>query len=392
MKKLVILGTALLALNAVASEVQVKGGYDFYRKFKAGSSEFSEDYRFKNGPTLGLEYIVDNQGEFEWGLGAEYKLSANSGKIKRRDDNAKLMRNVPVYALGKFNLITTNNGNDALYVLGRAGYNFAKETKNVNNDVKGGLYVAAGLGTEFGPVSLEAIYERANVKVKGTNTVGDAYRTRNYTDSVGAIYERSNFKTRDIVAGDRNRDYSDSAGVRLGYRFGQLKNDRSPKIITQTVQVPVPTPVPAPAPEPAPIVNNTATLPFSCSVEDKKCVIRGFKVDGRVPNENEAADLRTIAGVINQFADGGSIDFVGHTDSTGSDAYNQKLSVARAQNVARLLRDYGLKNSISYGTITGQGEKNPADTNDTVDGRYNNRRVELFFQNVDFSNVRFINQ
>ena len=365
MKKLVILGTALLALNAVASEVQVKGGYDFYRKFKAGSSEFSEDYRFKNGPTLGLEYIVDNQGEFEWGLGAEYKLSANSGKIKRRDDNAKLMRNVPVYALGKFNLITTNNGNDALYVLGRAGYNFAKETKNVNNDVKGGLYVAAGLGTEFGPVSLEAIYERANVKVKGTNTVGDAYRTRNYTDSVG---------------------------VRVGYRFGQLKNDRSPKIITQTVQVPVPTPVPAPAPEPAPIVNNTATLPFSCSVEDKKCVIRGFKVDGRVPNENEAADLRTIAGVINQFADGGSIDFVGHTDSTGSAAYNQKLSVARAQNVARLLRDYGLKNSISYGTITGQGEKNPADTNDTVDGRYNNRRVELFFQNVDFSNVRFINQ
>ena len=365
MKKLVILGTALLALNAVASEVQVKGGYDFYRKFKAGSSEFSEDYRFKNGPTLGLEYIVDNQGEFEWGLGAEYKLSANSGKIKRRDDNAKLMRNVPVYALGKFNLITTNNGNDALYVLGRAGYNFAKETKNVNNDVKGGLYVAAGLGTEFGPVSLEAIYERANVKVKGTNTVGDAYRTRNYTDSVG---------------------------VRVGYRFGQLKNDRSPKIITQTVQVPVPTPVPAPAPEPAPIVNNTATLPFSCSVEDKKCVIRGFKVDGRVPNENEAADLRTIAGVINQFADGGSIDFVGHTDSTGSDAYNQKLSVARAQNVARLLREYGLKNTISYGTITGQGESNPSDTNDTTDGRYNNRRVELFFQNVDFSNVRFINQ
>ena len=368
MKKLVILGTALLALNAVASEVQVKGGYDFYRKFKAGSSEFSEDYNLKHGPTLGLEYIVDNQGEFEWGLGAEYKLSSHSGKLIRKDDKAKLMRSVPVYALGKFNLITTNNGNDALYVLGRAGYNFAHGTKDlIDHKVKGGLYTAAGIGTEFGPVSLEAVYERSAFKVKGAKNLAGNFveRTRNYTDSVG---------------------------VRVGYRFGQLKNDRSPKIITQTVQVPVPTPVPAPAPEPAPIVNNTATLPFSCSVEDKKCVIRGFKVDGRVPNENEAADLRTIAGVINQFADGGSIDFVGHTDSTGSDAYNQKLSVARAQNVARLLRDYGLKNSISYGTITGQGEKNPADTNDTVDGRYNNRRVELFFQNVDFSNVRFINQ
>ena len=368
MKKLIILGTALLALNAVASEIQVKSGYDFYRKFKAGSSKFSNDYKFKNGPTLGLEYIVDNQGEFEWGLGAEYKLSSHSGKLIRKDDKAKLMRSVPVYALGKFNLITTNNGNDALYVLGRAGYNFAHEAKNVNGKVKGGLYTAAGIGTEFGPVSLEAIYERSGVKVKG------------FENSAGSSVERT-------------RNYNDSVGVRVGYRFGQLKNDRSPKIITQTVQVPVPTPVPAPEPQTKDINQpTTATLPFSCSATDKKCVIRGFKVDGRVPNENEASDLRAIAGVINQFADGGSIDFVGHTDSTGSDAYNQKLSVARAQNVARLLRDYGLKNSISYGTITGQGESNPADTNDTVDGRYNNRRVELFFQNVDFSNVRFINQ
>ena len=369
MKKLVILGTALLALNAVASEVQVKSGYDFYRKFKAGSSESDDDYKLKHGPTLGLEYIVDNQGEFEWGLGAEYKLSSHSGKLirKEKDDKVKFMRSVPVYALGKFNLITTNNGNDALYVLGRAGYNFAHEAKNEKNGdkVKGGLYTAAGIGTEFGPVSLEAIYERSGVKVK-YDAFGNTERTRNYNDSVG---------------------------VRVGYRFGQLKNDRSPKIITQTVEVPVPTPVPTPAPAPEPIVKpNTAVLPFSCETDTKKCVIRGFKVDGRVPNEGEAADLRTIAGVINQFADGGSIDFVGHTDSTGSAAYNQKLSVARAQNVARLLRDYGLKNSISYGTITGQGESNPFDTNDTVEGRYNNRRVELFFQNVDFSNVKFINQ
>ena len=361
MKKLVILGTALLALNAVASEFQVKGGYDFYRKYKNGSNDLGKDFMVKHGPTAGLEYIVDNQGEFEWGLGAEYKLSSNSGKLKVKETNTKIGRSVPVYALGKFNLVTTNSGNDALYVLGRAGYNFAKESKQFNGDLSGGLYVAAGLGTEFGPVSLEAIYERSNVKYK-----------------VGNL---------------RERDHIDSAGVRVGYRFGQLKNDRAPKIITQTVQVPVPTPVPTPVPQQKEVNQpNTAVLPFSCSANEKKCVIRGFKVDGRVPNENEASDLRTIAGVINQFAEGGSIDFVGHTDSTGSDAYNQKLSVARAQNVARLLRDYGLKNSISYGTITGQGESNPADTNDTVEGRYNNRRVELFFQNVDFSNVRFINQ
>ena len=363
MKKLVILGTALLALNAVASEFQIKGGYDFYRKYKNGSNDLGKDFMLKHGPTVGAEYIVDNQGEFEWGLGAEYKLSSNSGKLKVKETNTRIGRSVPVYALGKFNLVTTNSGNDALYVLGRAGYNFAKESKQFNGDLSGGLYVAAGLGTEFGPVSLEAIYERSNVKYKLGNL--------------------------------RERDHIDSAGVRVGYRFGQLKNDRAPKIITQTVQVPVPTPVPTPTPEPQTKdipQANTAILPFSCSANEKKCVIKGFKVDGRVPNEAEARDLGTIANVINQFAEGGSIDFVGHTDSTGSAAYNQKLSVARAQNVARLLKDYGLKNSISYGSITGQGESNPADTNDTVEGRYNNRRVELFFQNVDFSNVRFINQ
>ena len=364
MKKLVILGTALLALNAVASEVQVKSGYDFYRKFKAGSSEFNEDYNLKHGPTLGLEYIVDNQGEFEWGLGAEYKLSSHSGKLIKKDDKKdKLMRSVPVYALGKFNLITTNNGNDALYVLGRAGYNFAHEAKNVDGKVKGGLYTAAGIGTEFGPVSLEALYERSSFKVSD--------KTKNV----------------DVT---KYRDHLDTVGVKVGYRIGQLKNDRSPKVITQTVEVPVPTPVPVP--DKTIDTGRNAALPFSCSVDEKKCVIRGFKVDGRVPNETEQNDLRSIAGVINQFADGGSIDFVGHTDSTGSAAYNQKLSVARAQNVARLLREYGLKNTISYGTITGQGEANPMDTNDTEQGRYNNRRVELFFQNVDFQNVKFINQ
>jgi len=360
MKKLVILGTALLALNAIASEGQLKFGYDFSREAKFGDGE---NLKLKKGPTLGAEYIFDNQGEFEWGVGAEYKLSSNSGKLKDKF-NDKLFRSAPVYALGKFNLVTTQSGNDALYVLGRAGYNFANEARELASDVdiSGGLYGAVGLGTEFGPVSLEALYEKAGFSVK------------------------------DRVNGERERDSLDTFGVRVGYRFGQLKNDRGPKIVKEVVTVEKPVEVikTQPAPQPKVIGAKTVELPFSCSASEKKCVIRGFKVDGRVPNEAEARDLGTIANVINQFAEGGSIDFVGHTDSTGSDAYNQKLSVSRAQNVARLLKEYGLKNTVSYGTITGRGESQPVDTNNTVQGRYNNRRVELFFQNVDFENVRFV--
>ena len=344
MKKLVILGTALLALNAIASEGQLKFGYDFSREAKFGDGE---NLKLKKGPTLGAEYIFDNQGEFEWGVGAEYKLSSNSGKLKDKF-NDKLFRSAPVYALGKFNLVTTQSGNDALYVLGRAGYNFANEARELASDVdiSGGLYGAVGLGTEFGPVSLEALYEKAGFSVK------------------------------DRVNGERERDSLDTFGVRVGYRFGQLKNDRGPKIVKEVVTVEKPVEVIKTQPAPVKTIGaKTVELPFSCSASEKKCVIRGFKVDGRVPNEAEARDLGTIANVINQFAEGGSIDFVGHTDSTGSDAYNQKLSVSRAQNVARLLKEYGLKNTVSYGNITGRGESQPVDTNNTVQGRYNNRRV-----------------
>ena len=357
MKKLVILGTALLALNAIASELQLKSGYDFSREVKTGEGF---NAKLKKGPVVGGEYIFDNQGEFEWGVGAEYKLSSNSGKLKDKYNN-KVLKSAPVYALGKFNLITTQSGNDALYVLGRAGYHFANEDKKLGatTDISGGLYGAVGLGTEFGPVSVEA------------------------------IYEKSGFTVRERATGEKSRDSLDSVGLRVGYRFGQLKNDRGPKVVERTVTVEKPVEVVKPQ-EPKVIGAKTVELPFSCSANEKKCVIKGFKVDGRVPNEAEARDLGTIANVINQFAEGGSIDFVGHTDSTGSDAYNQKLSVARAQNVARLLKEYGLKNTVSYGTITGRGESQPIDTNNTVQGRYNNRRVELFFQNVDFENVRFV--
>ena len=357
MKKLVILGTALLALNAIASELQLKSGYDFSREVKTGEGF---NAKLKKGPVVGGEYIFDNQGEFEWGVGAEYKLSSNSGKLKDKYNN-KVLKSAPVYALGKFNLITTQSGNDALYVLGRAGYHFANEDKKLGatTDISGGLYGAVGLGTEFGPVSVEA------------------------------IYEKSGFTVRERATGEKSRDSLDSVGLRVGYRFGQLKNDRGPKVVERTVTVEKPVEVVKPQ-EPKVIGAKTVELPFSCSANEKKCVIKGFKVDGRVPNEAEARDLGTIANVINQFAEGGSIDFVGHTDSTGSDAYNQKLSVSRAQNVARLLKEYGLKNTVSYGTITGRGESQPVDTNNTVKGRYNNRRVELFFQNVDFENVRFV--
>ena len=353
MKKLVILGTALLSLSLVASEIQIKGGYDFNRN-QVSTSDTVLD--FGNGATAGAEYIFDNQGEFEWGIGAEYKFDQ-----KFKGNDTKWMRQIPVYALGKFNLVTTKKGNDVLYVLGRAGVAL-NESKVNGVKYDNGLYVAGGLGTEMGPVSLEAIYERAATPF--TN-----------------------------ARGFRTNDYQESFGLRLGLRLGNLVNDRTAKVTTveKIVYVDKIVKVPGETVVTPPLNTKTVVLPFSCVATEKKCVIRGFKVDGRTPNAAEAKDLGTISSVINSFAKGGTVDFVGHTDSTGSDAYNQKLSVARAQNVARLLQEYGLSNDVKVGSISGKGETQPADTNATVQGRYNNRRVELFFNNVDFGKVKFTN-
>ena len=66
---------------------------------------------------------------------------------------------------------------------------------------------------------------------------------------------------------------------------------------------------------------------------------------------------------------------VGHTDSTGADAYNQKLSVARAEAVKAYLVSKGIEKNRVY--TEGKGEKAPVADNKTKEGQAKNRRVEI---------------
>lgn len=69
-----------------------------------------------------------------------------------------------------------------------------------------------------------------------------------------------------------------------------------------------------------------------------------------------------------------NIEVAGHTDARGSDAYNQQLSARRAETVLKYLRDGGVTNML---TSRGYGERQPIASNDTDDGRQQNRRVVL---------------
>ncbi len=84
--------------------------------------------------------------------------------------------------------------------------------------------------------------------------------------------------------------------------------------------------------------------------------------------------LDNVAGTLTQYNQT-VIEVAGHTDSVGSDAYNQKLSEQRANSVATYLGSHGVAQQRMI--VIGAGETRPIASNDTDAGRSQNRRVEI---------------
>jgi outer membrane protein OmpA-like peptidoglycan-associated protein len=98
--------------------------------------------------------------------------------------------------------------------------------------------------------------------------------------------------------------------------------------------------------------------------------------------DTNSADLRsasrtTLRDLATNFASypDNLISVEGHTDSVGTNAYNQGLSERRASSVADYLIDNGV--AASKITVYGFGEERPKSTNDSAEGRQLNRRVEI---------------
>jgi outer membrane protein OmpA-like peptidoglycan-associated protein len=104
-----------------------------------------------------------------------------------------------------------------------------------------------------------------------------------------------------------------------------------------------------------------------------------FDVDRTVIKSAFKPALQRVADVMRRY-DQTVVHAVGHTDSTGSDAYNQNLSERRADAVASYLRSQGVAGNRLY--ATGRGESEPRASNSTEEGRKLNRRVELFINAV----------
>jgi outer membrane protein OmpA-like peptidoglycan-associated protein len=88
-------------------------------------------------------------------------------------------------------------------------------------------------------------------------------------------------------------------------------------------------------------------------------------------------DIRAVGAQLLKYPNS-NIEVIGHTDNTGSAAYNQDLSQRRAVSVANVLRDSGVPNARI--SAFGRGEEQPIATNLTPEGRAQNRRVEIIIR------------
>ncbi|WP_038205548.1 outer membrane protein OmpA [Xenophilus azovorans] len=129
---------------------------------------------------------------------------------------------------------------------------------------------------------------------------------------------------------------------------------------------PAAAPAPAPAaPRPAaPVAASKVTYAADAFFDFDKSVL---KPEGRAKLDDLVSKIRGINLEV--------IIAVGHTDSIGTDAYNQRLSVRRAEAVKAYLVSKGIERNRVY--TEGKGEKQPVADNRTKEGRAKNRRVEI---------------
>jgi len=137
----------------------------------------------------------------------------------------------------------------------------------------------------------------------------------------------------------------------------------APKQAPAPMMAPVPVPAPVVVAPPAPVSKKVTFAADAFFDFDKS----NLKPEGRAKLDDVITKLSGINLEV--------IVAVGHTDSVGTDAYNQSLSLRRSEAVKTYLTSKGVDKSRVY--TEGKGEKQPVADNKTKEGRQKNRRVEI---------------
>jgi OOP family OmpA-OmpF porin len=229
-------------------------------------------------------------------------------------------------------------------VLGRIGANYAKASAHFS-------------GNRLFAVSNPNPSER---KLNAKVGLGLEYK---FTEALAVRAEVERYRVNDAVG---NRGDVDLASLNLVYKLGRP----AAKAVVYTPQpaaaAPVPAPMvqtPPPAPQPVPVSEKVSFAAEALFDFDKSVV----KPEGKAALDDLLVKLQGMNAEV--------MITVGHTDSIGTDAYNQKLSLRRAEAVKAHLVSKGVEASRVY--TEGKGETQSVADNKTSEGRAKNRRVTV---------------
>jgi OOP family OmpA-OmpF porin len=234
-------------------------------------------------------------------------------------------------------------------VLGRAGMNYAKASTHFS-------------GNRLAAVTWPNAGER---KLNPKLGVGLEYK---FSEALALRGEVERYRVNDGIG---NRGDVDLASVSLVYKMGRPAARPAPAPMPEPVATPMsaPAPVVAPAPPPPP---PPAPVPVSEKVSFAAEAL--FDFDKSVVKPDGKAALDELLGKLKGMNTEVMVT-VGHTDSIGSDAYNSKLSLRRAEAVKAYIVSKGVDASRVY--TEGKGETQPVADNKSSDGRAKNRRVTV---------------
>ncbi|MFS2140243.1 OmpA family protein [Duganella sp. Dugasp56] len=273
------------------------------------------------------------------------------------------------FDLGKFSFNSTTSGNgvfngeagfkganldllgqfpftERLSLLGRVGMNYAKTSTH---------FTGNRLMAVTGP-------DHSERKLNAKAGLGLEYKL---SEALAVRGEMERYRVNDAVG---NRGDVDLLSVSLVYKLGRPAHS-APVYVPPPAAEPAPPPVVAPAPPPPP---PKAPEPTSEKVSFAAEALFDFDKSAVKPDGKAALDdlLLKLQGMNTEV-----MVTVGHTDSVGSDDYNQKLSLRRAEAVKAYLVSKGMDAARIY--TEGKGETQPMADNKTAEGRAKNRRVTV---------------
>ena len=393
MKKALLLLSALVSLTAAANvEVQLKGGYDVFRRYAKNDQFFSSNENtqdLQKGFVANVEVFPFNEYKVELGAGVEYNFN-NKTYGYGFENSDRRYHSVPVYGIVKANVLQAENGDAPLAIVGKLGYNFIKDvdrTKPTNETAAaGGLYYALGFNGEYGPFVVEALASRTHLD---KNVIS--------ADKVAEAVTKS------------EEGVINKVGITAGLRLGKLDNTveaitekpvvvaqpkvEAPKVEAPKVEAPkveepkviyvpqivevikeVIKEVPVTTKETPTVQKYTLEISADALFAFDSYQLKDMKPEGKAQIEKFASELNKVYSNVVQ------IDVVGHTDRLGSDSYNYKLGQRRANTVKNYLQTLGVKERI-VASSKGESEPkvNPMNKNLTIlkQELAPNRRVEI---------------